>query len=152
MTTAAGTPTRVPAVFGLAFEIPPGPVLTPVRVRQTPPDALPAGGSPVLAVRRHELDPMGHVNNAVYLDWAEEAVAAAGGPIDDLPRRWRLEFLGAARPTSTILARPWPTETGWSCVVDDPSTGERFVGTTLAVGRPALDADHPDPRAPIVGS
>ena len=31
------------------------------------------------AVRPHELDPMDHVNNAVYLDWLEEAVLAAGG-------------------------------------------------------------------------
>jgi hypothetical protein len=31
-----------------------------------------------LTVRRHEIDPMAHANNAVYLDWLEETVAAAG--------------------------------------------------------------------------
>ena len=30
-----------------------------------------------LTVRPHELDPMAHANNAVYLDWMEEAIAAA---------------------------------------------------------------------------
>ena len=138
MTTTSGVPTRVPAVFGLAFGMEPGSTLTPIRVRPAPPTGSWTSAedpSQAMAVRRHELDPMGHVNNAVYLDWAEEAVAAAGGSVDELPRRWRLEFQGAAGPTARIRTRAWPTDDGWSCLIDDATTGERFVGATLATGR-----------------
>ncbi len=136
MTNGSGVPTRIPEVFGLAFALGPGSTLAPIRVRPTAPTgpSSSAEDPPGMAVRRHELDPMGHVNNAAYLDWAEEAVAAAGGPVDDLPRRWRLEFQGAAGPTSRIRTRAWPTDDGWACLVDDATTGERFVGATLATG------------------
>ncbi len=151
MTTTAGVPTRVPEVFGLAFGMTPGSTLTPIRVRLTPPTGSTAGvldPPPERAVRRHELDPMGHVNNAVYLDWAEEAVAAGGGPVDDLPRRWRLEFQGAAGPASRVRTRAWPTGDGWSCLIDDAGTGERFVGATLATGGsdPGSDPEGPADR------
>ena len=75
----------------------------------------PAGApTRTFAVRPHELDPMAHVNNAVYLDWLEEAVVAAAAPdaatgIDALPRRYRLEYaLGRRRrhePRGRRLAR-----------------------------------------------
>lgn len=146
MTTTLGVPTRIPDAFGLAFDLAPGSTLKPIRVRPTPPTGSSTGAEdphPGMAVRRHELDPMGHVNNAVYLDWAEEAVAVAGGPVDGLPRRWRLEFQGAAGPASRIRTRAWPTDDGWSCLIDDATTGERFVGATLATG--GSDAgDDPD--------
>lgn len=156
MTTAQGAPTRVPAIFGVAFGIDPGPPLIPVRVRLAGPAAdppAPSGSGPVgvRAVRRHELDPMGHVNNAVYLDWAEEAVAAAGGPVDERPRRWRLEFLGAAGPDSSILVRAGSAGTGWACTVDDPVTGERFLGATIVTGQLALD-DALDPVGAAAGA
>ena len=75
----------------------------PIRVRSSPP----ADGSArtlELVVRAQELDPMGHVNNAVYLDWAEDALRALDeGPtavaLDAVPRRWQLEYLGAAGPS-----------------------------------------------------
>ena len=63
----------------------------------------PAGApTRTFAVRPHELDPMAHVNNAVYLDWLEEARRRGGRlrmrptGIDALPRRYRLEYALAA--------------------------------------------------------
>jgi acyl-CoA thioesterase FadM len=150
MTTSSGAPTRIPEAFGVAFGLTPDSVLTPVRVRLVPPTDPPASSTDPPAgstVRRHELDPMNHVNNAVYLDWAEEAVASAGGPIDDLPRRWRLEFLGAAGPTSRIRRLAWPTDGGWACLITDPSTDERFVGATLSTGDLDLDDTTGGPAA-----
>ena len=168
MTSSAGVPTRVPAVFQAAFGTPPGTTFTPIRVRPSSPTdpgapsgSAQANGPPATqAVRRHEVDPMGHVNNAVYLDWAEEAVAAVGGPVDALPRRWRLEYVGAAGRAARVRAIAWSTGTGWSCAVDDPTTGERFLGATFTTDPADLDppGDGPGPpgdephRRPSTGS
>src|SRR4051812_38119103 len=69
-----------------------------------------------LSVRPHELDPMGHANNAVYLDWLEEAVARTGGEatISALPRRYRLEYALAAGPGTELDAAAWRRDEGWS--------------------------------------
>ena len=143
MTTHEAAPTRVPEIFGVAFGIDPRspyPAGSALRSDPGPADApRPAGlAAPVpFAVRRNELDPMGHVNNAVYLDWAEEAVAtAARARSATCPARWRLEFLGAAGRTPTIGRVAWPVGAlGWAClVIDDLRTGERFVGATLVAG------------------
>ena len=85
---------------------------------------------------------MGHVNNAVYLDWAEEAVraggadgvggvAAAAAEVDAIPRRWRLEYLGAAAPASRVRVAVWPERGGWSCRIEDAATGQAYLGARL---------------------
>ena len=58
---------------------------------------------------------MDHVNNAVYADWLEEAVIAAGGraAVRAIPRLARLEYARAAEPGATVEAttlagRRWP--------------------------------------------
>jgi acyl-ACP thioesterase len=69
-----GRPVRIPGVFGEVFDVPrtTDPMLrvpatrAPTQVRRTE-----------LVVRETELDPLGHVNNAVYVDWLEDAVWAA---------------------------------------------------------------------------
>jgi acyl-ACP thioesterase len=74
------------------------------------------------AVRPHELDPMDHVNNAVYLDWFEESILAAGSggagvgaaPVDVLPRVYRLEYAASAEPGSTVEAVTWRDGAGWA--------------------------------------
>ena len=75
---------------------------------------------------------MDHVNNAVYLDWAEEAIRAAdrGRPrrLEHVPRRWRLEYLGPAERAHPVLASAWTDGAGWSCRIVDGTTGEAFVG------------------------
>jgi acyl-ACP thioesterase len=68
-------------------------------------------------VRRRDLDPLDHVNNSVYLDYFEEALAAAGQSdlLSALPRRYTLEFVGSAGRGEGLVARTWPHGGGWSC-------------------------------------
>ena len=69
-----------------------------------------------LSVRPMDLDPMGHANNAVYLDWVEEAIAAAGGAanVQAFPRRYRLEYALAATPGPRSTPSRGRTDAGWS--------------------------------------
>jgi acyl-ACP thioesterase len=129
-----GIPTRIPAGLGVAFgRTAQG--FDPIRVRIS----NPADGAPVgleLAVRPQELDPMDHVNNATYLDWAEEAIRSAVDPdrsavLDAVPRRWRLEYLASAAPTARVLAAAWADRDGWSCRIVDRVTGQAFLGARL---------------------
>ncbi len=116
MTDESGAPTRVPAEFPARFVVPGGP-FTPVRLPATTPPATASVRRS--AVRAHEIDPMGHVNNAVYLDYMADAIAAdradrpATGetwpsPPRTAPRRYRLEYLLGAGPSDELVARTWP--------------------------------------------
>lgn len=132
LTSSAGVPTRIPPVFDTVFGLTPH-GFEPIRVRPAPPTAI-AGAD--RRVRPQELDPMDHVNNAVYLDWAEEAIRAiepASTAIDAVPRRWRLEYLGSAGPAATVRASAWPDAAGWSVRIADAVTGDPFVGAHLTV-------------------
>ena len=85
---------RIPADFGVAFTNPE--VRSEIlRVEPTP---APAAAVSELHVRPSDLDPLDHVNNAVYVDWLEEALEAAGWntATDALPRSYRLEYLASA--------------------------------------------------------
>ena len=65
---------------------------------------------------------MDHVNNAVYADWLEEAVLAAGGveAVRAIPRLARLEYARAAEADATVEATTWHEPTGaWSCRIAD---------------------------------
>jgi acyl-CoA thioesterase FadM len=71
--------------------------------------------------RLRELDPMGHANNGVYLDWLDEAVATAGGA-DDVraaARRYRVEYLRAAGPGIALRSMAWRDGTGWAWRLED---------------------------------
>jgi acyl-CoA thioester hydrolase len=113
---ARGGLTRIPAVFEEIFgghdttgrvgrlELPP----TPASARRRR-----------FAVRPHELDPMDHANNAVYLDWLEEAIVADGEPdgiaaICAIPRRYRMEYAMAAAARTAMEGAVWPEDDGWS--------------------------------------
>jgi len=88
------------------------------------------------AVRRHELDPMGHANNATYLDWLEESVAA-GGASDDLsavPRRYRLEYALAAEAGARVDAAAWRSDDGWSYRLTHASTGADLFRARIEPG------------------
>lgn len=86
--TDGAAPARIPKDFGRVPLDGPGP-FKPIRVDLPP--------TPATAVALHfpprlrDLDPMGHANNGVYLDWLDEAVAAAGGAdaVARFPRRYR---------------------------------------------------------------
>ncbi|MBI3750352.1 MAG: hypothetical protein HY263_01690 [Chloroflexi bacterium] len=126
---------RIPEDFGLSFTNPelPGEILrAQVPAWADAPRQAGDGprGSPAsevrLAVRPHDLDPLGHVNNATYLDWVEEGLAAANRGADDpgdrgdandpvaaLPRRARLEYLASAEPGDEVVVATWRRGSTW---------------------------------------
>jgi acyl-ACP thioesterase len=114
-----GMPTRIPSEFEVFFpSAEPSAGLQLGRVALAEPPS--AAARRVIAVRPQELDPLDHVNNAVYADWLDEAVLAAGvggdAPIvRGLPRRVRLEYALAAEPGDAVETVTWQDEGGWSC-------------------------------------
>lgn len=128
MTTTAGVPTRVPDAFPIAFGVPLG-SFQPIRVD---PGEPPAGESRrSFEVRLHELDPMGHVNNAVYVDWLDEAIDLADpAAIRVVPRRYRLEYRAAVAPGAELVGRAWPDGSGWLYRLED-GTGRLCLGGRL---------------------
>lgn len=130
-----GAPTRIPAEFEPVFGTVEGPLaLARVALAEAPEDAR----TFEIAVRPQELDPMAHVNNAVYADWLDEAVIAAGAAhaTRAVPRRARLEYAAAADAGATVSARLWEDEAGWSFRLRGPDGQDllRAVleGTALA--------------------
>jgi len=126
--TDGAAPARIPDDFArIPFDAP-GP-FTPIRV--VIPPTPPGAGILRLTPRLRELDPMGHANNGVYLDWLDEVVAAAGGAeaVVAFPRRYRLEYLRPAGPGMGLVSAAWPDGVGWAhrLATDD--------GTELLRGR-----------------
>jgi acyl-ACP thioesterase len=127
MIDGRGALTRIPSIFAEEFRIPE----TTAQIGRVPLARAPEG-TPTrrFGVRPHELDPMDHVNNAVYLDWLEEAVlaSAAGergergergdldtsGELRRLPRRYRLEYAAAADAGMALDDAAWQDDGGWS--------------------------------------
>lgn len=109
ITDERGMPTRIPPEFSGRFGVPPG-SFEPghVPLPPTPPGAAVTTST----VRPQDLDPMGHVNNAAYLDYLEEAVRRAGPAAEPalaaVPRTVRLEYLGPAAPGSALVGQAWP--------------------------------------------
>jgi acyl-ACP thioesterase len=73
---------------------------------------------------------MVHVNNAVYADWLDEAVLAAGGSdvVRAIPRLARLEYVRATEPDERLEIAVWRDAGGWSCRVagaDGPDKADR---------------------------
>lgn len=130
---ARGMPGRVPDEFPAMFEVPPG-TFEPGRVVLP---ATPAAAVDVrFTVRPRDIDPMGHVNNTVYMDYLEEAVAAAGDPgagaLAAIPRDVRLEYVVAAAPGESLTSAAWRVEDdlgGWAWRLADDD------GRELARGR-----------------
>ncbi len=113
-----GSPTRIPAEFDAVFGAPPATFgLARVALDVAPPEARRTR----LTVRPQELDPLDHVNNAVYADWLDEAILGAGGgaAVRAIPRLARLEYARAAAPGATVEAEVWLDGGAWSCRVGD---------------------------------
>lgn len=105
---------RIPADFGLAFTNPeiPGEI-----VRVPPPDGVPARTLDV-RVRISELDPLDHVNNAVYVDWLEDALVVAGwAAATSVPRRIRIEYLASAERGDDVAVALYGDAARWSAVI-----------------------------------
>jgi acyl-CoA thioesterase FadM len=135
--------TRVPAIFSEMF----GAGDASIAIGRL---ALPA--TPVEASRRsfgvrpHELDPMGHANNAVYLDWLEELLLAAGAARDvaAVPRRYRLEYALAADAGTPLVAEAWPADGGWSFRLTHGTSGADLFRARVEAGSAAGVDDEGD--------
>ena len=106
---------RIPVDFGDAF---PNPELDGEIIRVSKPAApvAPADAERLsIHVRPQDLDPMGHVNNAIYLDWIEEAIASAGDPdaTTAVPRRIAIEYAASAEPGDALAATTWREDDAW---------------------------------------
>jgi acyl-CoA thioesterase FadM len=115
---ARGAPTRIPPEFEPVFGAPTATFgLARVGLDEPPADARHVR----FRVRPHELDPMAHVNNAVYADWLEEAVIEAGDQAATraIPRLARLEYAAPADAAASLSADAWPTSDGWSYRLHD---------------------------------
>jgi acyl-ACP thioesterase len=119
-----GSPTRIPAEFDAVFG---APAATFGLARVEPGEPAADATRTILDVRPQELDPMVHVNNAVYADWLDEAVLGAGGAaaVRAIPRLIRLEYVRAIEPGTRPEVAVWPAGDGWSCRVTDPGGTSR---------------------------
>jgi acyl-ACP thioesterase len=109
----AGRPARVPAEIVQLFDSQARTTFTPLDVQlpATPADAWRGQ----LTVRHGELDPMGHVNNAAYIDYVDAHLLAAGRSpsLRRVPRRYRLEFIASARPDQRLVGNGWEDGPAW---------------------------------------
>ena len=120
-----GAPTRVPKEFDGIFWAPEAAFsLGRVALAERSSDVVERH----VAVRPQELDPMDHVNNAVYADWVDEAILTAGGQGDvrAIPRTMRLEYARAIDAGETVVAAAWRDEAGWSCRIRDATGADRL--------------------------
>jgi acyl-ACP thioesterase len=126
-----GTPTRIPPEFEVAFGTPRATFsLGRVELGSPPAGAYVAR----FVVRPQELDPMNHVNNAVYADWMDEAILAAGGEreVRHVPRLARLEFARPAERAAALMATAWPDDgDSWSYRLAD-GAGTELLRARLA--------------------
>jgi acyl-CoA thioesterase FadM len=136
MTDRRGTPARIPGEFPRLFAEAPPP-FEPHRVALPPTPA--SAASLVTAVRRSDLDPMGHANNGAYIDWIDEAVAGLSSGLSRPvapPRAFVAEYLAPAGPGAALTGRAWELGDGVvACRLSD-GTDELLRARVEALGRP----------------
>ncbi len=122
---------RIPADFAFSFA---NPEVTSEILRVPVPDG-PAAHTLPLTVRSTELDPLDHVNNAVYVDWLEEALNSAGWRPTDaaLPRSIRLEYLASAARGDSVAVELSGEAGAWRAVIRR-ADGLDLVRATGGVG------------------
>jgi len=145
MIDGRGALTRIPDIFAEKFRIPESTgQIGRVPLPPTPPDA----SRRTLAARPHELDPLGHVNNAVYLDWLEEAFLRAtpdeaSRALATTPRRYRLEYAAAADPGAALDDAAWrDDDRSWCYRLSGPDGNDLFRARLDLPGRPDLTGDE----------
>lgn len=89
MTDREGRPTRFPEEFeGFVTRV--NATFAPIKI----PAAAPTGVATEVAIRRADIDPLGHVNHAAWLEIVEEAIAkVAPSHLEATRRQIRLEYL-----------------------------------------------------------
>ena len=146
-----GALTRIPPIFGEVFggTEAMGPIGR-IALPATPAHAVRRR----LSVRPHELDPLNHANNAVYLDWLEEAVLDAASqsgeserrPTAAVPRRYRMEFAVAAEAGDDLEGAAWWDGDEWCYRLTGVADGIDRFRARFAIG-PATDGDDDAQRA-----
>jgi len=102
MTDAEGRPSRFPAEFE-AFVERVGATFLPIKIPATPPDSS-LTHTVEIPLRTSDIDPLGHVNHAAWLEIVEEALAAAAPEqLAATRRRIRLEYLAVTEGTRAIV-------------------------------------------------
>lgn len=102
MTDAEGRPSRFPAEFE-AFVERVGATFLPIKIPATPPDGV-VTHTVEIPLRTSDIDPLGHVNHAAWLEIVEEALAAAAPEqLAATRRRIRLEYLAVTEGTRAIV-------------------------------------------------
>jgi acyl-ACP thioesterase len=108
-----GRPTRVPTEISHLLTAPViDAALARVDIGQPPPTAAIRRFN----VRPQELDPLEHVNNAVYVDWLLEGIRDVGDSAPGL-RRLRIEYAAAAEPGAELERVTWPRDDGWAHLI-----------------------------------
>jgi acyl-ACP thioesterase len=128
-----GRPARIPADILNVFSVTARDAIKPIRVNLPPTPA--AASELAFTARRSELDPMGHVNNAAYLDYVDEQQAHVGrvGALTHVPRRYRIEYVGAAEPASKLVGHGWEDGPAWCYRLAD------IAGRELVLARVETD-------------
>jgi acyl-ACP thioesterase len=131
MIDGRGRLTRVPAEIAERF---PAPLLDEPLLRVALPPTPDEAARATFEVRPHELDPMNHPNNAVYVEWIEEALLGAtpdgAAAVAARPRRLAVEYAAAAAPGSRVRAAAWRDEGGWAVRLSDP-LGTDLIRATI---------------------
>jgi acyl-ACP thioesterase len=132
-----GSPTRIPPEFETIF--PSVQPAAPLQLARVTLDPAPRGAAQrTIEVRPQELDPLDHVNNAVYADWFDEAVAAAepgaSELVRSLPRRVRLEYALAAEPAERLASVAWRDGSGWACRIERMADGADMLRARIEPG------------------
>jgi acyl-ACP thioesterase len=131
-----GAPTRIPpdfdAVFGMTHE---SIELGRVELSVPPKDAA----RTAIRDRPQELDPMDHVNNAVYADWLDEAVIASRGTeaVRSVPRTARLDYARAAEAGAMVHTVAWSeSDRSWAFRLVDEDGGDLLRARLTAAAVP----------------
>jgi acyl-ACP thioesterase len=106
---------RIPEDFGIAFT---NPEVRSDILRVEPPTASPTSVTRV-RVRPSDLDPLAHVNNAVYVDWLEEALEASAWSAvpASLPRSYSLEYLAPAARGDMVEVALHGNAAAWAATI-----------------------------------
>jgi acyl-CoA thioesterase FadM len=120
---------RIPDDFGVVFV---NPEVEGEILRVAAPEGAPVS-SLALGVRPRDLDPLDHVNNAVYMDWLDEALEARGwrpAP-PDTAETWRLEYLASAERGDEVVVDLHGDAAAWRARIRRPGGPElmRAEGT-----------------------
>jgi acyl-CoA thioesterase FadM len=103
---------RIPEDFGLSFA---NPELAGEILKVAPSPTKQPSSRIQVRVRPQDLDPMDHVNNAVYVDWLEEALLESGHAdgARGAPRTARIEYLASAAPDDEVEIALWLDGPRW---------------------------------------